>query len=122
MSLTNSRISYEDCYQVLDKALDAQDGVRVGFEDHEQAKFYQMRMNKARQLDRRFNEERYENLDDPRRQRSEYDGLTIRLRQASGVHWVYIEKRQVPQLIEEIKLEDEVDTRPIRQIASYRRF
>jgi hypothetical protein len=128
MSLSNSRLSYDDCYEVMDQALEAADGVRVGFEDREQAIFYRMRMNQARQLDRRFNGERYRGVDYPRRGRSSYDALSMRVRRVDDMYWVYVEKRQKPQIIEEIQAnKDEADrtlteTKPIREVMTHRRF
>jgi hypothetical protein len=123
MSLSNSRLSYEDCYEVMDQALEATDGVRVGFEDREQAIFYRMRMNQARQLDRRFNGERYRGVDDPRRSRSSYDALSMRVRRVDDMYWVYVEKRQKPQIIEEIQSnKEEAETKPIREVMTHRRF
>jgi hypothetical protein len=116
MSLSNSRQAYEDCYDMMDKALESSDGVRVGFEDREQAVYLRMRMNQARQLDRKFNTGRY-NGDDPRRRHSEYDVLSMRIRVEGGMYWIYIEKRQKPQVIEEIKADE-----PIKQTITHRRF
>lgn len=101
MSLSISRQSYEDCYAVLDQALEAADGIRVGFNSREEATYFRMRMNQARQLDRKFNNQRY-NGDDPRRRRSEYDPLSIRVRNIGDISWVYVEKVRKPQIVEEI--------------------
>jgi hypothetical protein len=82
-----------------------------------------MRMNQARQLDRRFNGERYRGVDDPRRGRSNYDALSMRVRRVDDMYWVYVEKRQKPQIIEEIQAgKEEAETKPIREVMTHRRF
>jgi hypothetical protein len=103
MSLATSREAYEDCYQAMDMALEAKDGVRVGFETKEEAKYYRMRMNQARFLDRKFNNGRYTDIKDPRRYKSEYDALVFRLREVHDKFYIYIEAKPKFGVVEEIK-------------------
>lgn len=115
MSTNNSRQAYEDCYDLMDNALAADMGVRVGFASHGEAKHFRTRMNYARTLDREFNLHRYEGAD-PRRGRSDYDILSIRNRHTEGKYWVYVEKRKTPEVVEEIKPNEGADSigpRPI---------
>jgi len=86
----------------MNQALEAPDGVRVGFADEDEATFYRMRMNQARQLDRRFNKTRFAS-DHPMHSRSEYDALMFRIRHSDGMYWVYAERKAQRGVIEEIK-------------------
>jgi len=102
MSVIESRIGYEDCYEVMDKALDAKDGIRIGFANYGEAHYFRQRMNKARLLDRRFNKERYE-PNHIKHGKSEYDALWFRLLDLEGLTWVYAERRPSQRgVIEEI--------------------
>lgn len=121
MSLSNSRASYEDCYEVMDRALDTPDGVRVGFPDKDQATYYRMRINQARSLDRKYNGQSYAPTD-PRRHHSEYDTLSARIRQSGEMWWVYVEKKQRPTVIEDITEDKKIVEQPVRQVMNYRRF
>ena len=121
MSMSLSRQSYEDCYEIMDKALEAADGVRVGFEDQDDATYFRMRMNQARTLDRRFSEERY-NGDDPRRRKSNYDALSFRIRRNEGRFWVYVVRKQRPMIVEEIKDDKSDPVKPVREVITHRRF
>ena len=120
MSLSESRLAYEDCYEVMDKALEAEGTIRVGFTRSGEALFLRMRMNKARALDRKFNGQRYKN-DHPLHLRSQYDALMFRVKDAGGMWWVYAERKPQRGVIEEIKPSEEPNT-PVRQVLTYRRF
>jgi len=96
----------------MNQALEAPDGVRVGFADEDEATFYRMRMNQARQLDRRFNKTRFQH-DHPMHGRSEYDALMFRIRRIEGMCWVYAERKAQRGIVEEIK-----DARPEKQTHS----
>ena len=116
MSTSNSRQSYDDCYETMDKALTSRDGVRIGFNDRGEAMYHRTRMNYARTLDRRYNGN----------DRSMYDLLSFRLRHVDGMHWIYVEKRREPALVEEIQSGEGTEDldRPLRQtiVTRYRRF
>ena len=122
MSLSDSRLSYEDCYKVMDKALDSSHGVRVGYINYEEASYFRMRMNKARSLDRRFNGERY-TVGQPLHKRSEYDMLTFRVRFNEDMWWVYAERKSMSGVVEEIEEDHRIETKkPIREVLTFRRF
>ena len=117
MTISESRQAYEDCYEAMIAALEAKDGIRIGFQDLGEATFYRMRMNKARQLDRRFNKERY-SQDHPMHSQSEFDALMFRIRHIGGMHWVYAERKAQRGVIEEIGKEEP----PVpKQANNYRR-
>jgi len=110
MSTSNSRQSYDDCYETMDKALRSKDGVRVGFFERGEAYHHRTRMNYARTLDRNYNGNG----------RSQYDLLSFRLKHSDGMYWIYAEKRKEPAIVEEITEIDE----PVRETITtkYRRF
>jgi hypothetical protein len=108
MTISESRLAYEDCYDVMQRALEKNSGVRVGFDNFGEATFYRMRMNQARQLDRRFNRERYP-IAHPMHGRSEYDALMFRIREQGGKHWVYADRKPMRGVVEEITEDKKVD-------------
>ena len=122
MPLSNSRMNYEEEYKVMDRALEAEGTVRVGFPEKSQAAHFRFRLNKARSLDRDYNGEKYAN-DHPMHHQSEYDALIFRLRTDRGMYWIYAERagqNAEVGVIEEVpKGKDPV---PIRQTVTVRRF
>jgi len=121
MSLNNSRLAYEDCYDILDKALEIDGGVRVEFDNEEDATFHRMRLNQARQLDRTFNRDRYPNPEHPKHRRSDYDGLMFRVRKREEKWWIYVERKAIMGAVEEIKKQNKTE-KPIREVVTYRRY
>ena len=87
MTISVSRLAYEDCYKVMDAALEDAIGARVKFIDHGTAMFFRMRLHQARKIDRKDNMQLYEE-DHPLYGRSAYDKLAARVIDA----WVYVEK------------------------------
>ena len=92
MSISNSRLSYTDCYQLLDQAVEDSLGARVCLGTYEAANFFRMRCHQARAINRRDNQEMYE-LGDPKHGASVYDQVVLRLKEdEEGAFWVYAEK------------------------------
>ena len=114
MSTSNSRQSYDDCYETMDKALTAKDGVRIGFFERGEAFHHRTRMNYARALDRNYHGNG----------RSQYDLLSFRLRHLDNMFWIYVEKRKEPAMVEDIKPGEGSDDIPVRETITtkYRRF
>jgi hypothetical protein len=107
MALSNSILSYQDCREFLEKALDATNGSRVPFRNERSAQYFQMRCNQFRSLDRKDNLA----IHDPgtlMHGKSTYDELTLTLKWSpDGLYWVYAQKRTLPTgLVEDIP-EDE---------------
>ena len=122
MPLSNSRMNYEEEYKVMDRALEAEGTVRIGFPERSQALNFRFRLNKARQLDRDYNGERYAN-DHPMHHQSEYDALIFRIREDKGLYWVYAERSKRNAgvgIVEEIP--EGTTPEPTRQTATVRRF
>ena len=92
MSISNSRLSYSDCYELLDGAIADSKGARVWVGTHADATFFRMRVHQARTINRKDNQEIYE-PGDPLYGSSVYDKVVIRLKEDEvGEWWVYAEK------------------------------
>lgn len=92
MSTSNSRLTYQDCYDVLDKALDDPIGVRVKVATDGDAANFRVRLHTARRIDREENATMY-GPDHPMYGKSVYDPLVIKIRPIRGQWYVYIEHR-----------------------------
>jgi hypothetical protein len=101
MSTSNSRHAFEDCYDLLDRALESNTGVRMKMRVGEVAEQWRVRLHRARQLSRDENRERYQ-PDDPNYGKSVYDNLVVSMRQVDGAWWIYITTRESPLIIEDL--------------------
>ena len=79
MSLNNSRRSYDDCFGLFDRALEADRGIRIEVDDIRAANYLRMRMHHARTIDRRDNKLIYPDPEDAMHGRSIYDVFVIRI-------------------------------------------
>ena len=94
MTLPDSHMSFQAEFEILDRGLDSDKGVRLSMIDRSQAYTYRHRLNHARNLDRRKNMETYEK-GSPLYGRSEYDKLVMRIRQdTEDGWWLYVEKNE----------------------------
>ena len=91
MSMSNSRISYRDCYEALDRAIASAHGVLVVCKSEGDVHHQRQRINYARVLDRRDNREMYPDPFHPLHGRSHYDNLAIKLTTHEGSHCVHIQ-------------------------------
>lgn len=91
MPLSNSRLSYQDCFNIFDAALEDERGVRIQCSDQDKATFLRMRMHNARKIDRKDNAEIYPE-GEPMHGQSIYDKLAIRIRHVEGKVWLYVEQ------------------------------
>lgn len=91
MSLSNSRLSYLDCFDLLERATEAPRGIRVEVPSHARGTHLRMRIHQARQIDRFENSRTYPS-DHPLHGRSPYDIFTCRVASSDGRHWVYIDR------------------------------
>lgn len=95
MSIPMSRQSYGDCYELMEKALEDEKGVRVCMNTEDKATFFRMRCHTARQLHRKDNMQIYK-PGDPMYGASIYDKLTFRIKEdEDGEFWVYAEKTEL---------------------------
>lgn len=91
MTIPTSHLSYTDCYDTMDRALEDEQGVRVKFRTFGEATFFRMRCHQARAINRRMNKELHE-VGHPMHGGSIYDRLILRIRESGAVAYVYIEK------------------------------
>lgn len=110
MSLPNSIAAYTDCFDILTRAVDDPKGVRVRFADEGKAKFFQLRANQARTLQREESMRIYDR-GDVRWGKSEYDALVVRnpIEDTEGAWWVYVERHsaQITEVESLSEIEDE---------------
>lgn len=106
MARSNSRLSYQDCFQLLDKALANEKGSRIKVADRAAAVHLRSRLHYARSLDRLDNEETYPE-GHLMHGKSPYDPLVCKIRKDKTHHWVYVLKSdQVFYHTEEIGEDD----------------
>lgn len=104
MSLPSSRLSYSDCYPLMDQALKDPTGVRTLIGDKGEAKHFRLRLNNARLLERKINKQTYDPTH-PLHDASEYDELVFRvLEDTEGRWWVYLEKKKPPEVVESLEV------------------
>lgn len=92
MALSDSRLAYEDVFKVLDRAIEAPNGIRIKFAKRGDALRFRMRINYGRNLDRKTNRENFE-IGHPMFGRSLYDGITVQDPVRDGPnYWLYIKQ------------------------------
>lgn len=102
MSLSTSRFAYNDIFDILERATEAKNGIRLCFASHDAAIHFRMRLNQARSIDREENLKLYKE-GDPLYGRSVYDHFTTRIITSNdSPPWLYITPQPGPQTVEEI--------------------
>jgi hypothetical protein len=94
MSLSNSRLSYVDCFDLLNRALDEPRGIRVEVPSLDAAIYLRMRIHHARQIDRNENRSIYPDPGHYLHGRSIYDIFVIRV-ESGPPAWLYLDKQKV---------------------------
>jgi hypothetical protein len=107
-AVINSFQAHEDCFEVLDRALESDTGVRAMMDDKGAAIHYRMRLHYARKLDRERSTEAHP-TDHPDYGKSVYDNLVVSVREENNTWWIYITTRKAPLVIED--LDDVVPSR-----------
>lgn len=102
MVTSNSKLSFDDCFDAFDRALSTTKGIRMTFADFGAANHFRVRLHKARVKDREQNAETYEE-DHPSHGTSKYDELIVRVREINGKGIIMIEKIRLNAEIEEIE-------------------
>lgn len=92
MVTSSSRLSYKDCYDLMDKAVESEKGIRVQFADEGAAMHMRVRVNSARKLDREDNRETFGD-GHPMSGKSLYDDLAVKVRVAKDGAYLILEKR-----------------------------
>lgn len=101
MTTPTARSAYKVYYDILDRAIDSEAGIRIGFADQGEANQYRVRLHTARSLDRELNRITRE-PSDPDFGVSDYDNLVVRVRREDGKWWVYIKQNLPPAQVEEL--------------------
>lgn len=92
MAISNSRFSYGDCYDLMDKALADPKGIRIKFESWGDALHFRLRLHTARRIDRTDNLEVFP-AEHAMHGKSPYDPLIMRIKgTADGTTWLRLEK------------------------------
>lgn len=95
MSISTSRLSYQDCYEFMDHAMDDDKGSRIVCGTRDNSTFFRMRCHTARQINRTDNRQIYE-AGHPLYNASIYDKLVFRIKEdEDGKFWVYAEKTEL---------------------------
>ena len=94
MSLSNSRLAYRDCFDLLDRALEEGRGIRIELASRANATTFRMRIHQARQLDRTDNTATYP-ADHHLYGCSIYDELVARIEELDGRVFLHLDKQKV---------------------------
>lgn len=119
MSLSHNPGAYGDCHEILNRALEDKSGVRVAVESYNTGVHLRMRLQMARELDRRENKKTYPD-DHPMHNRSVWDAFVVRIKaNGEGQHFVYVEPNSIDveeiEALSTIEVDDAEVVRPIRQ-------
>lgn len=97
MTISTSRLAYEDAYKILERAINDRQGIRIHMKDADAATHFRMRLHMARKIDREDNALIYAK-GEFMHGRSEYDRLTMKIRNEEGKIWLYLERNNVETL------------------------
>lgn len=113
MSLSNSRLAYGDCYELLDRALDEPRGLRIEVRDENAATYLRLRIHHARTIDRQENKVTYADPDHPLHGRSPYDIFVCRIEVSNGSTWLWLDRQKVEiGRVESIPVEAQIEYHP----------
>jgi hypothetical protein len=109
MAISNSRFSYGDCYDLMDKALADQKGIRIKFTSWGDALHFRLRLHTARRIDRKDNLDIYPS-EHAMHGKSPYDPLIMRIKStADGTTWLRLEKVDAREFTIESLADDDVE-------------
>lgn len=116
MPLPKSIHAYNDCKEIYERAMDSVlaegPGVRVRQPDWDAANYLRMRMNNARAINRRDNQDIYE-PGDPLYKASEWDTLMVTIKKVGEEFYLYVEPHGIDTSSIEAIPEGEVATRVV---------
>src|SRR5689334_805423 len=101
MAMNSSLLAYEDCTTHLDRALADPLGIRIPQPSRDAATRLRARIHYARKLTRQANMETYP-PDHPMFGRSEYDKISVRIREEDEGVFLYLEHVTAPTAIESL--------------------
>jgi hypothetical protein len=97
MPTPTSLFAYDDCYEIMNQALEDEEGARVELKSHDEANNFRMRLNAARTVMRENNREVYP-PGDQMHGRSVFDGLVFRIKRVEGKFYVYLMRHAYGQV------------------------
>lgn len=97
MTVSTSRLSFDDCFSLFDRVLEEPEGIRVKFPTFGAANYFRMRMHQARSLDREDNRLAYDK-GDPLYARSIYDRIKGTIEKDGLVWWLYLQRYSIEGL------------------------
>jgi len=112
MVTSTSRLAYGDCFELMDKAIADQRGIKIKCATEGDARHLRTRLHSARRIDRDENAKTYPD-GHPMYGRSVYDVLGMRLRPQKEWCWLAIEKWDARQFEIESLSEQEEEQLPL---------
>lgn len=107
MSLTDQPAAYLDCYRLYEAAVNSGKTARAHFTTRDQASYFQLRMHKARAI-QRAESRRIFPKDSPLYDKSEFDAYQCVVREdTDGEWWVMVQLHGIQNLHIEIVDDDE---------------
>lgn len=94
MAISNSHLSYSDCYEVMEKAIADRTGIRIHLDSEASATFFRMRCHQARKIDRERNMRLFAK-DHPMHAVSIYDPLVLRIKTINDACYMYLERTDI---------------------------
>jgi hypothetical protein len=91
MSANTSRLAYQDCFTLFERANEEPLGIKFRCESDNFATYFRARLNKARTIDREDNALAYDS-DHPMHGRSVYDDISISVRNGAAGTWIIMQK------------------------------
>ena len=113
MAINLSRIAYQDCYDLMEKAISSEypTGLRIKFANRNEAIHFRQRLHNARYVDRLDNTKVYPD-GHQMYGRSIYDIINVRVRQLTDGWWLRLERVDARQFEIVALEEDEIAALP----------
>ena len=91
MSSSTSRLAYQDCFTLFERANGEPLGIKFKCDDLNYATHFKMRLHMARVIDREDNALAYDS-DHPMHGRSIYDDISVSVKNGDAGTWIIMEK------------------------------
>jgi hypothetical protein len=91
MAMSQSRLAFSDCYELMEQAIADPKGIRVKFASEDDAFHYRLRLHNARKIDRHDNLQVFEE-GHSMHGKSPYDVLVMRIERRDKQFWLRLEK------------------------------
>lgn len=97
MTVSTSRLAFDDCFDLMDRTLEEPQGIRVRFPSFGAANYFRMRMHQARSLDREDNKLAYDK-GERLYGRSIYDPIKATVEEQGKAWWLILKKYSIEGL------------------------